>query len=678
MAAIFRSIGPRIAILIALILLAATATTALFSARVVERSMLAASEQSVRNTHEAVQRALEAEFGHLQRFRDTAMAMRQEQLRNVSSATITDLDYLYYRGASGQIDSEVAYDTALGVLRDIRFFNNDYFFTYNRDLIALAHPNPRFEGQDLTDFQDVKGMYVMRDIRALALSEGSGFIEYWWTRLDGEGEAPKLGYVFHYQPWDLIVGTGVYIDDIDEEAARMSAVMREDLAQLFDEVTFGDSGVFFVVDAAAQMEIAPSHRPLTIEGVQDVMLGMIDDLSHSHGDAGIVQSHADAALMIDQPVQGWNLQMSYFEPLGWHLVSAVASAELVAPGRSLAMQQIMVSLVVLFIGLITAYIMVNRIIGNLRGLSDHARGLAGADFATSEQELAQVRALARRSKDEVGQLAGAFVYLETQLQQYISDLTETTASKERIESELRIARDIQMGILPKLFPAFPERDELDLHASIEPAREVGGDLYAFFFIDAHRFCFVIGDVSGKGVPAAFFMAITKTLFRAIAETQRTPGEVLTRVNADLSADNDSCMFVTLFAGTLDTRTGELQYACAGHNPPVLLTDGKAPRFIQVANQPVAGAMPGIEYQTESLVLKPGDVLFTYTDGVNEAMSPHGEILGNEAMMAVLGKADQPSPAALLQAMSTAVARHAAGVEQSDDITMMAFKYFGAK
>ena len=676
MIAIFRSIGPRIAILIALILLAATAVNALFSFRTVERSMLQASEQSVRNVHEAVQQALEAEHGHLLRFRETAMEMRQEQLRNVSSAAIMALDKLHERGERGEIPADVAFTTALDMLRDIRFFNNDYFFTYNRDLIAIAHPNPRFQDQDLSDFQDVRGMYVMREIRALALSEGSGFIEFWWTRLDGEGEAPKLGYVFHYEPWDLIIGTGVYIDDIDEEAERMAALTRENLARLFAEVSFADSGVFFVVDGEGALVLAPRGLDLVVSEADDTLSLLAEQLQLSSDRTGIVGGTMALPLVANQDIQQWDLRMSYFEPLGWYLVSAVASDELMAPGRTLAVRQISVSLLVLLLGLVVAAVMINRIIGDLRGLSDHARGLAGADFATSQQELAQVRALAERSKDEVGQLAAAFVHLETQLQQYIADLTETTASKERIESELRIARDIQMGILPKLFPAFPEREELDLFASIEPAREVGGDLYDFFFIDEHRFCFVIGDVSGKGVPAAFFMAITKTLFRAIAETQRAPGQVLTRVNDDLAADNESCMFVTLFAGMLDVRTGELQYACAGHNPPVIMREGEVPKFVEVANQPVAGAMPGIRYQTQSVMLKPGDLLFTYTDGVNEAMSPEGEILGNEAMMATIAKVHQPTPATVLHQVSAEVARHADGEEQSDDITMMAFKYFG--
>jgi serine phosphatase len=142
--------------------------------------------------------------------------------------------------------------------------------------------------------------------------------------------------------------------------------------------------------------------------------------------------------------------------------------------------------------------------------------------------------------------------MKTSLKAHIASLTTATAARERIESELRIARDIQMGILPKIFPPFPKRPELDVFATILPAREVGGDLYDFFFLDENRFCFLIGDVSGKGVPAAFFMAVTKTLIKVVAEREPDPGRILTKVNDDLAADNESCMFVTLFSGHCST------------------------------------------------------------------------------------------------------------------------------
>ena len=149
-------------------------------------------------------------------------------------------------------------------------------------------------------------------------------------------------------------------------------------------------------------------------------------------------------------------------------------------------------------------------------------------------------------------------------------LTETTAARERIESELQIAHDIQMGIIPKTFPAFPDLKEFEIFASIVPAKEVGGDLYDFFFMDEDHLCFVVGDVSGKGIPAALFMAVTRTLIKTKASQLLNPGTVLTRVNEDLSLENPSMMFVTLFLGILNIRTGVIEYVNAGHNPPYIM------------------------------------------------------------------------------------------------------------
>ncbi len=184
-----------------------------------------------------------------------------------------------------------------------------------------------------------------------------------------------------------------------------------------------------------------------------------------------------------------------------------------------------------------------------------------------------------RYLDEVGQLTNSFRTMKTSLKEYIENLTSTTAAKERIESELRIAREIQMGILPKLFPAFPERKEFEIFASIEPAKEVGGDLYDFFFVDDTHFCFLLGDVSGKGVPAAFFMAVTKTLLKVVSERGLDPGQVLSKVNGDLAAENESCMFVTLFLAVIDIETGDVRYANAGHNPPIFMPCGGKPEWI---------------------------------------------------------------------------------------------------
>ena len=280
------------------------------------------------------------------------------------------------------------------------------------------------------------------------------------------------------------------------------------------------------------------------------------------------------------------------------------------------------------------------------------------------------------SRDEVGELAVSFQTMRTSLKKHIADLTETTAAKERIESELSIAREIQMGILPKLFPAFPERSEFDIFASIEPAREVGGDLYDFFFVDEHHFCFLVGDVSGKGVPAALFMAVTKTLLKVVAERGLEPGEILAKVNDDLAAENDSCMFVTLFLGILDVRTGEVRYANAGHNPPVYVQASGSVEWLPSLCEPMAGAMPGMTYTSGTMCFVPGDKLFIYTDGVTEAMNRDNELYSEERLLESISSAPTATAAETIRNVDATIKLFTAGAEQSDDITMLTVTYQG--
>lgn len=322
----------------------------------------------------------------------------------------------------------------------------------------------------------------------------------------------------------------------------------------------------------------------------------------------------------------------------------------------------------------------------LSQLTAAAREVAGGNLEAALPAL--------RSRDEVRDLAEAFGHMQVSLKEHIRNLTEATASRERLESELRIARDIQMGILPKDFTPFPGRREIDLFASLAPAREVGGDFYDFFPCGEDQLCFLVGDVSGKGVPAAFYMAVAKTLLKAEAgaagEREGTresrgagtpdPGRVLARVGEDLAKDNESCMFVTIFCAVLDMRTGGLRYASAGHNPPLLMRAGSGPEYLPSQSEPVAGAMTGVTYTTQALTLVPGDAILLYTDGVTEAMDPDRRLFGEEQLRDLAARLAAPPAGSdarrLCEGLAAEVHAFARGAEQSDDITMLVLRYLG--
>jgi len=281
-----------------------------------------------------------------------------------------------------------------------------------------------------------------------------------------------------------------------------------------------------------------------------------------------------------------------------------------------------------------------------------------------------------KRRDEVGELAEAFGHMRRSLKDYISRLTEATAARERIESELSIAREIQMSLLPRGLHPFPERKEFDLYATMRPAREVGGDLYDFFMVDEDHLCLIVGDVSGKGVPAALFMALTKAMLKALAGAGVEPHEMLFRANNELGSDNDSCMFVTLFCGVLNVTTGELRYCSAGHNPALYKKRGTEASYLRSATGMAAGVVENIAYASESLILAPGDTLFLYTDGVTESTGRAGGMFGEERLRHEVSERGDLPPDELAAAVLEEAASFAADTPQADDITVMVVRYNG--
>ncbi len=280
-----------------------------------------------------------------------------------------------------------------------------------------------------------------------------------------------------------------------------------------------------------------------------------------------------------------------------------------------------------------------------------------------------------KTGDEIEDLAGAFNKMTQDLKTYIKNLKETTQAKQKIESELKIAHDIQMGIVPKKFPPFPQRKEFDIYAVLKPAREVGGDLYDFFFIDDEHFCFVIGDVAGKGVPAALLMAVTTTLIKTIAGEVGSPDKILERVNKEISRDNDRCMFVTVFCGILNIKSGQVTYTNAGHNPPLIIRLGEEPQFLKGAEGAAVGLDEEASYKKETLNLRAGDAIYMYTDGVTEAANKKEKLYSEEKLKEQVSGHRQESIKKLVKTTLEDIELFSSDMPQSDDITIMVLRYF---
>lgn len=273
--------------------------------------------------------------------------------------------------------------------------------------------------------------------------------------------------------------------------------------------------------------------------------------------------------------------------------------------------------------------------------------------------------------DEIHQLRDSFENMQHSLTDYIEELKETTASKASMENELKIAHGIQMSMLPKTYPAFPDRHDIDIYGLVTPAKAVGGDLYDFFIRDEKLF-FCIGDVSGKGVPASLVMAVTRSLFRNITAHTTSPEEMVAGLNDALSDNNETSMFVTLFVGVLDLATGHLCFSNAGHNMPLLLTDDETAILSCDPNIP-AGVMAGWSFTSQQIDMKSGSTLFLYTDGLNEAEDIHHNQFDMERVKQTAASADR-QPQALIMSMKEAVEQFVGEAEQSDDLTMFAIQY----
>jgi len=325
-----------------------------------------------------------------------------------------------------------------------------------------------------------------------------------------------------------------------------------------------------------------------------------------------------------------------------------------------------------------------RVSRKIARLSDYTRELAAADFQPVQDEVLRqdVVRIPAQSRDEIAQLASSFIAMETRLANYLSELTETTAAKERLRNELKIAGDIQLSMLPQSFASISAGRKLapiDLHAAVKPTKEAGGDLYDFFYLDDDHLFFTVGDVSDKGMPAALFMTVTITLLRARAQAPlaRQPEVILAQTNDLLVPQNSMCQFVTLFAGVINVRTGEVIYANGGHNRPYLCRPGEPPRKLDADDGIALGIMEGMDFRSQTLQLQPGDSLYLYTDGVTEAVAADESFYGEprlEQQLAALTERRDASAETWVNTTLNSVFEFASGHSQADDITILVLRY----
>lgn len=678
----FTSFKSKLLTLIVGILLTASVAFMIMTSRAVERETLKAAEKTTQDELNLVMLAIANEYQSLSYHREYALSRYKEQVKNLVAVVMYRLEARRELALRGLITEKEAKQTALDSLKPIRYGHNDYFFAVDyQTLRSISHPDPAIMGTDMTNFQDIKGKYVVREQQRVVREHGEGYVSHWHIRLGEAQPREKLTYVRLFKPWGWIVGTGIYIDDIESETQRKLQHILEQLRQDFARITIGESGYLFLFDGSGRLLIHPS-----------VAAGYATRSSEPVTGSGQLQAMMNAAKTPDVPYRyTWNhprdphnyryakqAYVRYFQPLDWYVGASVYLDELRAPARAIVKQQAFLTTIVFLLALALSWLLVSRMAKPLNRLAAYTQQLAERDFSNSEAVASALDLLAASCRDEVGRLARIFASMIRALQDYIGKLTETTAARERIESELRVAHDIQMGMLPKVLA---ERPEFDIYATVQPAREVGGDFYDFFFVDENHICLAVGDVSGKGVPASLFMAVSKTLvrltttlIRAFTAEGTPPDEVLRRVNAELVRENDQCMFVTIFLSILQLDTGEAQYANAGHNPPFLMSTDGTVRALDELRAPPVGVKANASYGKRVLRLLPGDMLFLYTDGITEAENSAGMFFSEDRLRQCLASDDRRSSRLCAQRVLDEVATFRDRCPQNDDMTLLVFQY----
>ena len=526
-------------------------------------------------------------------------------------------------------------------------FEPNYFPEYGRWFEAYAyfadstHIDTRQIGSQQHDY--FNGVWYRKGLELESAEDGYLTDPYFDDVVEGQM------YCSYVRPIRDAQGrkVGVYGIDLNFNWVYTSVALSERLVKDFEEIVdnqgdLGAANEFFILMLDSKGQKIAGTKELDEETVQTIIKE--DDIEY-------------------RPMKAngstYYITTDHLTPTGCILVVAQQRDFVFLSGYILgAILIIFMTIGTLVIFFFTSH-SIRHAIQPLEFLSDSAHKVAQGDFSTPLPVF--------KHNDEVAHLRNSFETMQQSLAQYVEELKATTAAKALMQSELNVARNIQMSMLPKTFPAFPDRKDLDLYATLTPAKAVGGDLYDFFIRDEKLF-FCIGDVSGKGVPASLVMAVSRTLFRNIAASTSEPHRIVEMMNVNICEGNENCMFVTLFVGVLDLKTGRILYCNAGHDAPFV----EGTQIDCKSNLPI-GVIPDLNYSDQEIGMAPGSILFLYTDGLTEAEDANHKLFGKERVAAVVSNFDG-TPRQLIETVTDAVLQFVGETEQHDDLTLFALKY----
>ncbi len=506
------------------------------------------------------------------------------------------------------------------------------------------------------------------------------------TKLTAKADGSEVYYNYFSRPWYImgkqqqkVCFTNVYEDSYDrgfmitsvapfyDENDNFAGVVCMDMliddiySILVDvDILEGDGDYAFLVDGNGYA-VAPQFKDINIADDPDIDDAICDRIMND--ETGV-----------DLSSNGCYFAYTPIDSVGWTLCLRVPQNLILEPVND--MNEKILSSMLIFVGIFVVIMIFIFVIVRQFSLSITKPLFALRQDAKeiSNGNLEHVAAI--YNNDEIGDLAISFNNMAVSLKEYITNLTKVTAEKERIGAELNVATQIQADMLPRIFPPFPEKKEFDLYATMNPAKEVGGDFYDFFLIDDDHLCMVMADVSGKGVPAALFMVIAKTLIKNHASMGASPSEVLKYANEQLLEGNEAELFVTVWIGILEISTGRGIAANAGHEYPAVKRAGGDYELVKYRHAPAVATVEGINFKEHEFELHPGDSLFVYTDGVPEAANTDNEFFGTDRMLDVLNDNKESTVEDVLKNMKSSIDDFVGEASQFDDITMLVLHYYG--
>ena len=482
--------------------------------------------------------------------------------------------------------------------------------------------------------------------------------------------------VYHNGELAAVVGADYYLNNM---AAQIADYVSEDrfLCIINDRghVVFSSqsSGVFEVKEAGEALDLRASDNEKLAAFINDAMSKIAEVALIEIDGIPYYFSGAPAASI------GWTVinavSKEFSERYANKLLSQydaivnTAASNFYANIKNAQRTIIILIAIVFVISIVGALSVAHRIVKPLDTITKRVRSLGGDNLQFKMEDV-------YKTGDEIEVLADSFALLSGQTLDYIDKVQTVTAENERISTELNMATAIQGSQLPRLFPAYPDRKEFDLYALMDPAKEVGGDFYDFFLIDNDHIALVIADVTGKGVPAALFMMVSRVLIKSHLQNGESPAQTLASVNNQLCESNEAQFFVTVWIGVLEISTGKGIAANAGHEHPVLRRNNDFYELVIYRHSPAVGTMENILFKEHEFVLNPGDSLFVYTDGVSEATNEKLEMYDTDRLVDALNQNPDALPQEAVYTVKADIEKFVDGAEQFDDITMLCLKYYG--